>query len=153
MRLLFFLAILFSSIVNAQTYKYVNTGSVPLYEYPDTSSKVYVYFHPPCKIQVFEITGRYEKYPEVVNNWYLVRFFINNGSRHGGVTYKGYIQKAGLVDSLKAVTASSFDPAVAFSYTIPGDSVRHDLRFFKSTKGGCFYINSAGKKEYVNFCR
>jgi hypothetical protein len=154
MRWILVVLFLVSSFVQAQNYKYVNTGSVPLYEYPDTSSQVYVFFHPPCKIEVKELTKtRYEKFPEILNNWYMVRFFINDGTRHGGRTYKGYIQRFGLVDSSKYITASSYDPGVTFSYTIPGDSIRHDLRFFKSTKGGCFYINSAGKKEYVNFCR
>jgi hypothetical protein len=154
MRVLLLLVLFAFSSVSAQTYKFVNADSLPLYEVPDTTSRVYIILHAPCKIEVQEITDkRYQKYPEILSNWYIVRFLINDGTRFGGVTYKGYLRRDKLVDKRELVTVPSLDPAIAFSYSIPGDTIRHDLRFFKSSKGGCYYINATGKKEYVNFCR
>lgn len=153
MRVLLFL-LFFSTVGFAQNYKYVNTDSLRLFEYPDTSSQVYIYLHPPTKIEVEEITDeRYAPYPQIINEWYILRFFINNGMRHGGITYKGYIRKKDLVEDVKSVTARVEDPEVLFSYSLPNDTTRHDLKFYRSSKGGCYYINAAGKKEYVNFCR
>ncbi len=154
MRALILLMIFISGIATAQNYKYVNTDRLRLHEFPDTTSGTYIFLHPPTKIEVEEITDeRYLEYPDVVNNWYILRFFINNGQRHGGITYKGYIRKDQLVDDTSKITVPVRDPDVMFSYSLPSDTTRHDLKFYRSSKGGCYYINAAGKKEYVDFCR
>lgn len=154
MRALFFILLISCGLLSAQDYRYVNVENLALKEYPDTNSGTYILLHAPCKVAVQEIPDRrYKKIPEIMNNWYIVRFFINDGSRLGGRTYKGYVKKEYLVKNLHEVTVAGIDTSVTFSYTIPNDSVRHDLKFFESSGGGCFYINAAGKKEYVNFCR
>lgn len=137
-----------------QEYKYVNADTLALKELPDKNSKTFIFLHAPTKIEVHPIIDkRYLQTPEIPANWYIVRFFINDGTRFGGTTYKGYVEKSRLTDKLSSVNVPRKDTAVTFSYSIPGDTVRHDLRFFKSSRGGCYYVNAAGRKEYVNFCR
>jgi hypothetical protein len=149
-RILFILTgIVFSHSAFSQEYMYVKKQTF-LREFPDTTSKPLLVLYPPCKVLPMPITDKgYEGYTD---NWMAINFFSSDGTRYGGETFKGFIRKEDLTSSLTDFNTAEVDTSITIHYALVdqnGEKIYPPLRFLDSSHGGCYYINSAAKKEYV----
>jgi hypothetical protein len=160
MRILFPFLLFFIFTLNkagAQDYRYVKTETY-LWQYPDTTSRKYLVLIPPCKIKADTITDKgYAAYKYITDSWYAVNFFSSDGTRHGGETFKGYVMKKDVTDNIMEIAAMSVDTVIQIHYAVigpGGEKTFPPLKFLDSSHGGCYYINSDAKKEYVSgkFC-
>lgn len=136
----------------AQNYMYVNADAAYLRQLPVDTSRALIILHAPTKIEVQEITDRDHQLPEIKENWVIGRLMVSSGSQFSGEAYSGYILKRDLVPSLSEVTVPGTDTTETLLYTkiTPGDNlVAPQINYQNSSRGGCYFVNSSGKREYV----
>lgn len=146
--------ILTTSIGFSQKHMYVNSDAAYLRQFPLDTSKALIILHAPTKVEIQEISDRDLKaFPDITDQWVVARLLVTSGSQFSGQAYSGYLRKEDLVGSLTQITVPETDTAVTLVYskiTDQNELQAPKINYQKSSRGGCYYVNSTGNREYVS---
>jgi hypothetical protein len=165
-----------SGTLTGQQYVYVNTDNLILRDRPEKKYTVFAILHAPCRLLKEAYEAGYKNDRPVTNRFYQVSFSYNDDAgihHHTG----GWVEKKYVVNDRNSVTintayrdtlnitevplirysgSDAHNPNQNASEFLPpkykgGERQPQAMRrvYHKGPRGGCYYVNSKGRKVYV----
>jgi hypothetical protein len=166
----------------AQEYVYVNTDNLIMRDKPEGKYMVYAVFHAPTKLKIVEPDPAYKDNKAVQSRFYEVSLGYARG-RQVPLIYRGWVEKKYVVTDKSKITWPVPNKDIELIMTSVPIAIRPDLSwrpedynwqefpapeykggtntpavatrtYYAGPKGGCYYLNSSGRKVYVDkkFC-
>jgi hypothetical protein len=182
MKYLFYLVFIFLSITtSAQEFAYVNTDNLILRDRPEKNYRVQAILHAPAEVEIQPYLRIYQHNKVITDHFYRVRFVYKQSSSATVSTWYGWVEKKYTVSAEAEVTGRRADTTADVIYGISymgadrrdpnpqnqagfpppkykGGETKFAAPFRKvyhrGARGGCYYINRKGHKQYVDprFC-